>query len=171
MTVGAGEVIVVGIACGMVAVGLAVAALVIVVRGEHRRTAARAAGGSRSRFLRAGRAAASYLLTTSTQRGRSAPSRPSGAASAPGVAGGRSHARSGTGRSSGGSGLYSVGGLHVGQRVTPTEAIHTSRGTAWPGTLGVIVHIGGGGQLADSFTVRFPGFVARGVYLHQIHAA
>jgi hypothetical protein len=167
MTECAGEVIVVGVACGMVAVGLAVAALVIVVRGERRR----AAGGSRSRFLRAGRAAVSYLLTTSAQRGRSVPSRPSGAASAPGVADGRGHAHGSTGRGSGGSGLYSVGGLHVGQRVTPTEAIHTSRGTAWPGTLGVIVHIGGGGQLADSFTVRFPGFTAQGVYIHQIHAA
>lgn len=168
MTVGAGEVIVNGIACVMVAVGLAVIALVIVVRGGPRRAAGGSVSGSRSRFLRAGRAAASYFLTTSAQRGRSASSRPSGAATA----------RRAAGRSTpshrdrpGGSGLYSVGGLHVGQRVTPTEAIHTSRGTAWPGTVGVIVHIGGGGQLADSFTVRFPGFVARGVYLHQIHAA
>jgi hypothetical protein len=61
--------------------------------------------------------------------------------------------------------------LHVGQRVTPTEAIHTARGTAWPGTLGVIVHIGGGGQLADAFTVRFGGFTATGVYRKQIRAA
>lgn len=150
-----------GWVCGMVAVGLAVAALLLVVRGGGHR---RAAVGSRWR--RAGRAATAYLLTANAQRGRSAPSRSSGAAPTQRPAGGRD-----SGRDAGGSGLHSVGGLRVGQRVTPTGAIHTSRGTAWPGTIGVIVHIGGGGQLADTFTVRFPGFVARGVYRHQIRAA
>jgi hypothetical protein len=170
MTECAGEVIVFGIACGVVAVGLAVAALVIVVRGEPRRAATGSTVGSRSRFLRAGWAAASYLLTTSAQRSRPAPAQPSGTATTQRAAGGQASSHS-AGRNAGGPGLYSAGGFRVGQRVTPTEAIHTSRGTAWPGTLGVIVHIGGGGQLADSFTIRFPDFTARGVYVHQIHAA